>query len=118
MQTTRKAIIAALAAAFSFAMTSLVSFAGSEFEGVWKVKDSAGQPFEITLSSDGGAKGSRAEGMTGSWTEEGKSAVIRWNTGWVTKIIKEGDRYKKIAFEKGKPLDGPPSNSSDAEKIK
>ena len=39
------------------------------------------------------------------------------NTGWTTKIIKEGNTYKKTAYDKGKPLDGPPTNSSDAEKV-
>src|SRR5215470_17157258 len=50
-------------------------------------------PFEITLSSGGAAKATRGEGMTGTWKEEGNSAVITWNTGWKTKITKEGNRY-------------------------
>jgi hypothetical protein len=44
--------------------------------------------------------------------------VITWNTGWVTKIAKEGDRYKKSAYRKGQPLGGASANSSDAEKVK
>jgi hypothetical protein len=56
--------------------------------------------------------------MVGTWKEEGKSAVITWNTGWTTKILKEDDHYKKTAYEKSKPLDGPPTNSSDAAKVK
>ena len=55
--------------------------------------------------------------MTGTWKEDGGAAVIKWDTGWTTKIIKEGDKYKKTAYDKGKPLDGPPTNSSDAEKV-
>src|SRR5215470_3825619 len=51
-------------------------------------------PFEITLSSGGAAKATRGEGMTGTWKEEGNSAVITWNTGWTTKITKEGNRYQ------------------------
>jgi hypothetical protein len=64
------------------------------------------------------AKADRAgEGLTGTWKEEGGAAVMRWDTGWTTKITKEGDKYKKTAYDKGKPLDGPPTNSSDAEKV-
>ena len=48
--------------------------------------DTAGQPFEITLSGGGAAKASRGEGMVGTWKEEGKTAVITWNTGWTTEI--------------------------------
>jgi len=58
------AMRAAVTAACFIGMTSLASLAASAFEGVWKVKDTAGQPFEITLSSDGVAKATRGEGMT------------------------------------------------------
>jgi hypothetical protein len=93
----RKAATAAVTAACFFVVTSFAALAASAFEGVWKVKDTAGHPFEITLSSDGAAKATRGEGMTGTWKEEGNSAVITWNTGWTTKITKEGDRYIKAA---------------------
>ena len=83
-RTVSKATTAALAAAFAFVMTSFASFAASDFVGTWNVKDTAGQPFEITLSGDGAAKASRGEGMVGTWQEEGKTAVITWNTGWTT----------------------------------
>ena len=113
-----KVAAAALAAVFAIALTSFATLAASQFEGVWKVQDTAGKPFQITLSADGSAKADRAgEGLTGTWTEEGGAAVIKWDTGWTTKIIKEGDKYKKTAYDKGKPLDGPPTNSSDAEKV-
>ena len=81
-------------------------------------RDTAGKPFEITLSADSKASASRGEGMVGTWKEEGNAAVIKWNTGWTTKITKDGDHYKKAAFGKGQPLDGPPANTSDAEKVK
>jgi hypothetical protein len=116
--TVSKAITAVLAAVFAIAMTSFVSLAASDFVGTWNVKDTAGQPFEITLSGDGAAKASRGEGMVGAWKEDGKTAVITWNTGWTTKIAKEDDHYKKTAYRKGQPLDGPPANSSDAQKVK
>ncbi len=113
-----KATTAVLTAAFAIAMTTVSSLAGSDFEGVWKVKDTAGQPFEITLSGGGAAKASRGAGMVGTWKEEGKTAVITWNTGWTTKITKEDDHYKKTAYRKGQPLDSAPVNSTDAQKVK
>jgi hypothetical protein len=81
MPTFGKATIAVLAAVFAIAMTTFSSLAASDFEGVWKVKDTAGKTFEITLSSGGAAKASRGEGMVGTWKEEGNTAVITWNTG-------------------------------------
>ena len=114
----RKAATAPVTAACFFVVTSFAALAASAFEGVWKVKDTAGHPFEITLSSDGAAKATRGEGMTGTWKEEGNSAVITWNTGWTTKITKEGDRYIKTAYGKGQSLTATPTNPSEAEKAK
>ena len=49
--------------------------------------------FTIWLSDDGAAKGDRAnEGLAGMWKEAGSAAVITWDSGWVTKITKDGDR--------------------------
>jgi hypothetical protein len=114
----RNAMRAAVIVGCFIGMTSVPSLAESAFEGVWKVKDTAGQPFEITLSSGGVAKATRGEGMTGTWKEEGNAAVITWNTGWTTKITKEGNQYKKAAYRKGQALDAPPTNTSDAERAK
>jgi hypothetical protein len=113
----RKAATAAVMAACFFGMTSF-ALAASTSEGVWKVKDTAGHPFEITLSSGGVAKATRGEGMKGTWKEESDSAVITWNTGWTTKITKEGNRYVKTAYGKGQSLTATPANTSDAEKAK
>ena len=41
--------------------------------------------------------------------------MITWDTGWTTKITKNGNRYEKTAYRKGEPLTGKPANSSDAE---
>lgn len=110
---------ALLTAAAALAMTAVASFAASEFEGTWNVKDTAGVAFQITLASDGSANADReGEGMTGTWKEEGSAALITWNTGWTTRISKEGGSYTKSAFKKGAPLDGKPANSSAAEKTK
>ena len=114
----KQATIVTLIAAWLIGTMSPASFAASDFEGVWKVKDTAGQQFDITLSGGGTGKATRGEGMTGSWKEEGNAAVITWNTGWTTKITKNGNRYEKSAYRKGEPLTGKPANSSDAEKVK
>ena len=110
--------IVTVMAAWLIGMMNSASFAASDFEGVWKVKDSAGKQFEITLSGGGTAKATGGEAMIGSWKEEGNAAVITWNTGWTTKITKNGNRYEKTAHGKGQPLTGKPINSSDAEKVK
>jgi hypothetical protein len=112
-----KAVTAAVMAAYFFGVASF-AHAASPYEGEWKVKDTAGQPFEITLSSGGAAKATRGEGMTGTWKEEGDSALITWNTGWTTKITKEGNRYIKTTYGKGQSLTGTPASTSDAEKTK
>jgi hypothetical protein len=53
MHTIGKATTAVLAAVFAIAMTTFSGLAASDFKGVWKVKDTVGQPFEITLWSGG-----------------------------------------------------------------
>ena len=89
----------------------------SEFEGTWSTQDSRGNPFQIILSNNGQAKGDRVdEGLSGTWKTEGNSAVITWDSGWVTKIIEQGDQFKKQAFENGN-TDGPPSHTTDARKL-
>jgi len=114
----RTAMKATVIAACFIGMTSLATLAASAFEGVWKVKSTAGQPFEITLSSDGTAKASLRSDMVGTWKEEGQTAVISWKTGWTTKIIKEGNEYKKITYRKGQPESGTPASTSEAEKVR
>jgi hypothetical protein len=107
-------IVALLALTFAAATIS----AASEFEGAWLTQDTKGNPFKITLSSDGKATGDRAdEGLKGTWKAEGDSAVINWDTGWVTKIVKQGDKFQKQAFEKG-GASGPPTHSAEAQKQK
>jgi maltose-binding protein MalE len=109
-----KATAAFAAIAFAVALTSAASFAASGFVGKWKTTDTEGKQFTIWLSDDGKAKGDRAnEGLSGMWKEEGSAAVITWDSGWVTKITKEGDSYKKTAEKDGKPV----GTASDVEKV-
>ena len=100
--------------AFAIALMGAGALAASPFEGKWKVEDTKGNPFEITLSDNGSAKGNRSgEGLTGTWKTEGDSAVISWDSGWTTKITKQGQGYKKTASEKGKAL----GRETDAQKV-
>lgn len=103
------------AIAFAVVLTSVAGFAASGFVGKWKTTDTDGKAFTIWLSDDGKAKGDRAnEGLAGMWKEEGSAAVITWDSGWVTKITKDGDSYKKSAEKDGKPV-GSPANVEKAE---
>jgi hypothetical protein len=90
-----KGINIILTAIFTIAIGNFASLAASDFIGTWNVKDTAGQPFEITLSGDATAKASLAEGMIGTWKQEGETAVITWNTGWTTKITREDDQLQE-----------------------
>jgi hypothetical protein len=106
-----------MAVVFAFALSTFGALAASEFEGTWNVKDTKGNAFQIVLAADGKASANReGEGMKGTWKEDNTAAIIEWDTGWTTKISKVGDKYQKAAYEKGKSLEGPPSNTSEAEK--
>ena len=107
-----------VAVVLAIALSSCADVGASEFVGKWNTEDTQGKPMEITLSEDGSAAGAReGEDMTGTWKEEDGAAVINWNTGWTTKIVKEGDKYRKMAYEEGKPADGAASHTADAEKV-
>lgn len=113
-----RTITAFVAGLFAIALTGFAALAASDFEGMWKAKDTTGQTFDIALSGDGTAKGSLRDDMVGTWKQEGMAAVITWKTGWATRIIKEDGQYKHFTYRPGQPLDGPPANSSMAEKLK
>lgn len=109
-----KATAAFAALAFAIVLTSAAGFAAEGFVGKYKTTDTEGKTFTIWLSDDGVAKGDRAnEGLAGMWKEEGSSAVITWDSGWVTKITKDGDKYTKTAEKDGKAVGSP----SDVEKV-
>lgn len=101
---------------FVVTLTAASASAATQFEGTWSTQDTKGNPFVITLSADGKAKADRAdEGLTGTWKAEDDSAVINWDSGWVTKIVKQGDEFQKQAFENG-DTSGTPTHTADAEK--
>jgi hypothetical protein len=106
---------AALAAiAFAVVLAGTAGFAAEGFVGKYKTTDTKGEPFTIWLSNDGVAKGDRAnEGLAGMWKEEGNAAVITWDSEWVTKITKDGDKYTKTTEKDGKTVGEP----AKAEKV-
>ena len=55
-----KATTVVLAALFALAVTACSGPTASDFAGKWKVADTAGTPFEITLSDNGSATGNRS----------------------------------------------------------
>ena len=116
MKSIRTILSTALLAGLALVIASFASLAASDFEGVWAVKDTNDKPFDITLSADGKATSTQEKAMTGTWKEEGGAAVISWDSGWTTRIAKDADKFVKTAFKKGAPLDGPPTNTSDAMK--
>jgi hypothetical protein len=102
--------------AFTIALAACSNSTPSQFAGTWKTKDTTGGAFDITLAVDGKATADRhGEALTGTWKEEGGAAVIKWDSGWTTKIAKEGDTYKKTGYEKDASAS---SASSDAVKVK
>jgi hypothetical protein len=99
------------ASAPMIALARAGSFTASGFVGKWKSEDTSGKPFTIWLSDDGTAEGDRSgEGLSGMWRPKGNAAVITWDSGWVTKIAKEGNTYKQTVLENGQ-LVGSPSNA-------
>ncbi len=115
--TISKTIITAAAAAVLLAGSTVAAIA-QDFVGKWKVEDSKGQPFEITLMEDGSATATQGEGLKGKWEEGRGTVLINWDSGWSTRIVKKGDGYQKLAYDKGVPRDGEPTSTSKAEKAK
>ncbi|WP_072372347.1 hypothetical protein [Hyphomicrobium sp. NDB2Meth4] len=110
----KRTIVGTLAAAAAFAISAGAAFADHHFAGTWQVKDSSGSDFKIMLDKDGTARADRgSEGMKGKWEEKDGTAVISWDTGWTTKIAKQGEHYKKTAFQGDEK-----KSTSDAMKVK
>lgn len=103
-----------LAMVFAVGLSAAALAAGSDFVGKWKVVDTRGKPFEITLNADRTALGTKKEGLKGTWKEVAKGVEIKWDSGWTTRIEKRGKRYRKEAFKPGASTSGKPTNHSRA----
>jgi hypothetical protein len=116
MHSLKRAAAAFVPLAIALLLLSGVAHAGSEFVGTWKLEGTTGEPFQITLSEGGHARGRYVDKeLKGAWSEEDGAATVTWGTGWYTKIFKDGDGYKKSVF-KGS-LDTPAISTSTATKI-
>ena len=109
--------VSALMAAIALFIGVSGTVLAGEYEGMWMLNDTDGKPFDITLNADGTATGTHKDTMKqGTWKEQDGAAVIQWNTGWTTRIAKQGDKYVKTAFKPGASLSGTPTNTSEAKK--
>lgn len=109
---------------FGFVTAALLTLmsAGAGFAADWTgqylTEDSKGNAFTIVLGDDGNATGEKqGHAMEGSWSDSGDGAVIKWTTGWTTKLTKDGDDYKKTAFRPGTPMSGKPASAVAAKKV-
>jgi hypothetical protein len=91
----KKALFALFAALVLSVTMFTTAFAASEFEGTWTIEGMKGKHFDVVLSADGKATTTHAKAMTGTWSEDAGTATIKWDTGWTTKISKDGDHYSK-----------------------
>lgn len=106
-----------LAAGLLAVLTSSAGFAG-DWSGKYRTEDTKGNTFAITLSGDGKAAGEKqGHVLNGTWAEEADAAVIKWDTGWTTKLSKDGDHYKKTAYRAGTAMQDDPTHFTRAEKI-
>lgn len=106
-----------VAAGIVAVLTSTASFA-DDFAGKYMTEDTKGNPMSIALTGDGKAIGEKlGHVLTGKWTNDGDVAVIKWDTGWTTKLAKDGDRYKKTAYRVGTSMEDGPTHTGIAEKI-
>jgi hypothetical protein len=97
------------AAVFAVALSIGAAQAATDFAGTWMTTDTMGRPMQIDLYANGNARAIRSgERMTGRWASAKKVAVINWTSGWTTKIVKRGHKFKKLAYQnsegKGRPV--------------
>ena len=98
-------------------LTSAASFA-DDWGGKYMTEDTKGNAMSIVLADGGKATGEKlGHVLTGKWTNEDGAAVIKWTTGWTTKLAKDGDRYEKTAYRVGTSMEDGPTHTGGAEKI-
>lgn len=85
--------------------------------GHWKLAHTDKTLFYITLNADGTGFSYWESGSPGNWKFQGDRLVCTWKDGWTDIIFKEGDGFKKFGYEPGKKPEGPPTNTTKAEKV-
>jgi hypothetical protein len=97
-------------------LSGSAAFAG-DWTGNYMTEDTKGNAFRIMLSGDGKAAGEKdGHVLSGTWTNEGDAALINWDSGWTTKLSKNGDRYEKSAYRAGASTQDHPTHTTGAEK--
>ena len=51
------------------------------------------------------------------WAAGKRFALINWNGGWSTKLVKRGDHFKKLAYAPGQAPKGKPASKALAVKV-
>ena len=98
-------------------LTGSAAFAG-DWTGNYMTEDTKGNAFRIVLSGDGKAAGKKdGHVLDGTWTNEGDAAVIKWDSGWTTKLSKNGDRYEKSVWRAGASTQDDPTHTTAAKKL-
>ena len=91
---------------------------GADWAGKDLTEDSKGHALTITLSGDGKATGEKhGTVLKGTWSADGGAAVIKWTTGWTTKLTMDGNAYKKTAFRPGAPVTDEGAKATPAKKL-
>lgn len=99
-------------------LTSIGAGFAADWAGQYLTEDSKGNAFTITLSEGGKAAGEKqGHGLEGTWSDAGDAAVIKWTTGWTTKLSKEGDGLMKTAYRPGTPMTGEPASTVSAKRV-
>ncbi len=90
----------------------------ADWAGTYMTEDTKGNAFKIALRADATARGEKdGHVLEGSWSADGQSAVIKWTTGWTTKLSPDGDAYSKTAYRPGVPTTGEGGKTTPAKKL-
>ena len=112
-----KWVLGFVAAAGLTLMSIGVSLAG-DWAGKYLTEDSKGHAFTIALSGDGKATGEKhGTVLEGTWSADGGAAVIKWTTGWITKLSQDGDGYMTTAFRPETAMTEQPTSADAAKKV-
>ncbi|ODR95086.1 hypothetical protein AUC70_04985 [Methyloceanibacter stevinii] len=92
-------------AAMLLTLLSVSAVFAGDWAGTYVTEDTKGNAFTITLAADSKAHGEKqGHVLEGAWSVDGASAVIKWTTGWTTKLTQDGDGYSKTAYRPGTPV--------------
>lgn len=105
-------------AAVALTLLSVGFGVAGDWAGKYVTEDTKGNAFTIVLGPDDKASGEKAgHALEGTWSVDGESAVIKWTTGWTTKLSMDGDGYKKTAFRPGTPVTDDMANATPAKRV-